>query len=220
MCGKLCVFTCADEHSGNGLEVKLLLSKLNGGEADGDGAAIYVGAGSDGFSDAEGVVEEVMKEKAAHAGVDGHGVCGFDLCEDLVFAEHLGVESCGDFEKVGDDVDVLVLPGVFFPVFESVRAKGFNEGCDESGGVEALFGIEVELNTIAGADDGGFADGRLGVHLAEHLVTLVGRECNGFAYLHGAVVVGYVVKYELHGTIIVPRIQTLKYNQAGRYGKG
>lgn len=70
---------------------------------------------SDGFPCAKGGVKELVEDKFAHMLGAGFGVGVFKLCEDLVFAEDLRVETGGNFEEMSDGIEADGLFAVFLP---------------------------------------------------------------------------------------------------------
>jgi hypothetical protein len=172
--------------------------KFDGGQAKGNGAAIDVGLGAYGLSDAKGVVKEAVKKELAHSAFEGEGIGGFDLGENLVFSNHLGVEAGGNFKEVANDVRAFALAAVAAPDVGGIGMMAGDNVAQKGLYVEGFFGVKVELNTVAGIEDDGFANAILGVHTSEEGALLPGGESQPFAHVHGAVVISYAVQDKLH----------------------
>ena len=112
-------------------------------------------------------MQESVEEEPGGVRFDGQAVGGFDLAENLVFADHLGVERGGDAKEVFGGLEAVV----------SVEERGFGGGrlslqpldvAQEVGdGVVGPAGDEIDLRSVAGVEDEGLLEGVFGVEAAE-----------------------------------------------------
>jgi len=134
-----------------------LFRKLDGGGHDGDAAALDVGRGADVLGDVEGALEGLVQPGAGVLVREGEFVGVLELAEDLGLADDHGVEAGGDLEEVmqavgfGQHVNFLIQgtdKGVMIDEKFLQPGKG-DLGCER--------GVGVDLNAVAGGEDGGFA---------------------------------------------------------------
>lgn len=185
-------------------------AELRGRAVDRDGGAGATGRadrrlGGDALRAAERVLEEVVQERGGVTGAAGGLVGGAHLPGDLRLAEDDGAQPRGDLVEVaGDRVAHRGLEAEGDDL--AVQARGAGDGVDhEIHAVVEAHGVEVDLEAVAGGDDGPSLERPArGVELRDAGGKGLRVLCEGVEHIEIEVLVGGAEGSE-HGRSLGPR---------------